>query len=174
MNNLDTLIDLNNMDREYLLDALHLDIREIVLKTIIEKMKSDDAFFLKSKKYYFKYSNFEATQKIIQATCNIEMSNDDICWLGECIGCYLKKKSTRAVIPQELKLQLLIDQNEKCALCGTPITLSTMHVDHIIPWDYVGDELENNYQGLCSDCNLHKSNHVATTVSNFILKKRYK
>jgi len=37
---------------------------------------------------------------------------------------------------------------------------SKIHVDHIIPWKLVGDELEDNYQDLCDTCNECKSAHT--------------
>lgn len=172
MNSLDAFLDLNKIDRDLLMEALHLDIREIVLRSVIERMKNDNDFFIRSKKYYFKYQNLDAARKIVQAMCDFSMSDDDIIWFDKCFVAFMKKKNSRATIPLATKKKLLADQKQKCAKCGIPITLSSMHVDHIIPWNYVGDELEDNFQGLCSDCNLHKSNHVAVTVSNIILSRR--
>lgn len=172
MNNLDAFLDLNTIDRDILMEALHLDIREIVLRSIIEKMKSDNDFFIRSKKYYFKYQDLDAARKIVQAACDLSMSDDDIGWFDKCFVAFMKKKNSRATISLATKEKLLAGQKQKCAKCGVPITLSNMQVDHIIPWDYVGDELEDNFQGLCSDCNLHKSNHVAVTVSSIILSRR--
>ena len=82
------------------------------------------------------------------------------------------QKDTRSVIPSDEKKRFLERQDNRCAKCGKTITLSSMHVDHIVPWDYVGDELEHNRQGLCSVCNSRKSNHVAMAVSDLILNRR--
>lgn len=172
MNALEAFLDLNGIDKNILMNALHLDIREIVLKSIIEKMKADEGFFIKVKQCYCTYDDLDAARKIVRAMCNFSMPDDDIKWFDKCFKAFMKKKNTRATIRPEVKKKLLADQNGKCAKCGAPITLSTMHTDHIIPWDYVGDELEDNFQGLCSDCNLHKSNHVAASVSSIILNGR--
>ena len=88
------------------------------------------------------------------------------------IKAFFSKSGTRQQIPMEEKKHLLEIQGNRCAICGCEITIQNMHADHIIPWDYVGDQLNDNYQGLCEDCNLSKSNHVAKTVTNLILHRR--
>lgn len=35
------------------------------------------------------------------------------------------------------------------------------HIDHVIPFSYTGDELNDNYQVLCSSCNEKKGNKVS-------------
>lgn len=174
MNSLDSFIELNNINKEEIQEALYLDIREIVLKTIIEKLKSEQTIFHNTKKYYFKYSNVEATRKTVKKICDLEMPGEDLKWLDECIRAYMKKKSTRKVIQIEVRKSLYSEQQGRCAICGKSIKENEMHVDHIIPWDYVGDELNDNFQGLCAECNQHKSNHVSIAVSNIILNRRDK
>lgn len=172
MNELEKFLECNDIDKATLMDALFLDIRELVLKDIIERMKADNNFLIKIKRYYFKHPDDIATRKILKIMYGLTMSDKDIAWFNRCIRAFCKKKSTRATISLEIKRQLLDHQNHKCALCGNDITLLNMHVDHIIPWDYVGDELEDNLQGLCSDCNQHKSNHVAIAISSIVLGRR--
>lgn len=170
VNKLDVFLNDNCIDRDELMNALHLDIREIILKSIINSLKNDGECFKKAKQYYFKYDNVEAARRIILFVCNLKVTDEDIKWFDKCFKSYFNKKDRRSKIPQEVKMKLLTEQKMKCAKCGTDISLATVHVDHIIPWDFVGDELEDNLQGLCSDCNLHKSNHVAEAVTNIILK----
>ena len=172
MNNLEEFLNLNNIKKEALFEALHMDIREIILKIVCEKLKKDKSFFLWAKKVFFlTLDDGEATKRIIDNACKCQLSTDDTLWMKNCIKAYFSKTSVREAATQEQKENLLIAQNNKCAICGRSITLQNMHVDHIIPWDYVGDVLENNYQGLCKDCNLAKSNHVAITVTNLILHR---
>ena len=172
MNNLDEFITLNNINKDQLMDALHYDIRELLLKTICERLKSDKELYLKIRKLYFTHDDLVATKKVVLFICKCQLSNEDFLWMNDCLKAFINKKDTRKAIPGELKKQLCDKQDNKCAICGRSLESVNSHVDHIIPWDYVGDELKNNYQVLCSDCNLHKSNHVAITVSNIILNKQ--
>ena len=169
MSRLDMFLDHNAIDKEALLDALHWDIRETILKIIIQKMKTNASFLSAAKKYYHHYPNLEAAKQIITTVCDYDLSDEDIAWFDACFRAFMKKRNTRNSIKTTTKKMLLAMQQNKCAMCGCSISLSTIHVDHKIPWDFVGDELADNYQGLCSDCNLHKSNHVAIAVSSMIL-----
>ena len=171
MDNLDLFIQLNHIDKESLLEALHLDIRECLLGEICKCMKADRELLLNVKKIYFSNADIVATRKVVKKLCGCELSDEDILWMNKCIKAFLDKKDIRNPISDETKSYHLVKQNNRCAICGTTIDSSNAHIDHKIPWDFVGDELENNYQALCSDCNLHKSNHVAIAVTNLVLHK---
>ncbi|MBR5553923.1 MAG: HNH endonuclease [Clostridia bacterium] len=47
----------------------------------------------------------------------------------------------------------------------------TSHLDHIIPWDYVGDNLSDNYQMLCEICNTRKGTSTYFEISMLLLNK---
>ena len=172
MNLLDAFLNDNDINKDELMNALYFDIRESVLKSILERMKADDNFLKAAKNVYRTRTNTEAATKIIQSMYKLEISAYDIEWYDNCFRAFMKKKAVRAIPSKETRQALLLSQHNLCAICNSPITLSSMHVDHVIPWDYVGDELENNYQGLCKNCNLHKSNHIALAVSNVITNRR--
>lgn len=169
MNELYEFIEINNLDQDQLLNALHLEIREVLLKVICRKMKKDPSFFMKVKNYYFNYNDEEAAEKILFIACKCKLPDSDLRWLNQCIKAAMSKRDKRISIPNSVKNDLLRKQNGRCQICKCPIDINNLHVDHIIPWDYVGDELPDNYQGLCSECNLGKSNHVAEAVQNIIL-----
>jgi len=56
----------------------------------------------------------------------------------------------------QLKMDLLSQQKYICPYCKEKISIKNSHLDHIVPWEYVGDELSGNYQMLCSRCNERK------------------
>lgn len=172
MNELEVFLGLNEIDKDILMNAVHLDIRETILMALIDKMKRDHDFLISAKRCYCRHENLTAARKLVQQVCHFSMSDKDIAWLNDCITAHMEKKDTRSVIPSNEKKRLLERQDNRCAKCGKTITLSSMHVDHIVPWDYVGNELEHNRQGLCSVCNSRKSNHVAMAVSDLILNRR--
>lgn len=172
MNELEEFLQLNNIAEDDIFSALHLDIREIILKVVCEKLKKDPSFFNWAKKTYFLNNDFDATTKVIDRVCKCKLSKNDTLWMQSCIKAYFAKSSTRRIFTKEEKEHLLKIQDGKCAICGCSISITNMHVDHIIPWDYVGDKLDDNLQGLCEACNTSKSNHVAKTVTNLIVHRR--
>ena len=169
MNSLSAFLDLNQIDEDQLFEAIHMDIRETIFKDICKKMKSDSQFFYQVKKVHFSMNDYEATKKIVQNICHCYLPEEDISWMAECIKAFFLKGDNRRAIAEDEKKRILYKQDYMCAICGTPIDEGSVHIDHIIPWDYVGDKLNNNLQGLCPNCNLTKSNHVAVALSNMIL-----
>ena len=173
MTDLEEFLSLNNISTDDLFEALHLDVRETILKIVCEKLKEDKSFFGWAKKVFFSTTDdMAATKKVIYRVCKCKLSEKDTLWMKDCIKAFFAKSGVREAIPQDVRESLLRLQKNKCAICGKDITIQTLHVDHVIPWDYVGDELDNNYQGLCQTCNLEKSNHIARTVTNLILHRK--
>ena len=165
-------IQLNNLDEEVLYDALHKDILESVLSEVCEYMKTNESSYISMKKIYYRNAkDIDAIKQIVQNVCHLSLSETDLEWLNSCIKAFMKKKPNRKQQSSTLRTELWNRQGKKCRICGKKILAEEGHVDHIVPWDYVGDELENNYQVLCSDCNLHKSNHVSLTVHSLIFNK---
>lgn len=169
---LEEFIKLNNLNEDVLNEALHKDILESILSEVCEYMKSNDSSYLSMKKIYLRSSNdFDAAAQVVRNICHLSLPEQDIKWLNSCIKAFMKKKPKRKQIPDSLRRELWDEQKRKCCICGRIIKEEEGHVDHIVPWDYVGDELENNYQVLCSACNLRKSNHVALAMHSLIFGK---
>ena len=66
-----------------------------------------------------------------------------------------------------------------CAICGKPVDMSlkfphpmSASVDHIIPWDYVGDCLKDNYQMLCETCNTRKGSSTYFEIAMTLLNRK--
>ncbi len=169
MNRLDEFIEANGIDKDFLLNAIYMDIRETILREICEKLKRDEGFFNQVKQFYFSSEDTEATNNVVASICNCKLPKEDILWLTKCIKAFFKKDDTRKSMDMEKRREVIKQQNGKCNICGKEITENSIQIDHIIPWDYVGDELQDNLQGLCEECNSRKSNHVAIALSNLIL-----
>lgn len=50
MNELEVFLGLNEIDKDILMNAVHLDIRETILKALIDKMKRDHDFLISVKR----------------------------------------------------------------------------------------------------------------------------
>lgn len=166
------LIQLNKINEELLYDALHKDILESILSEVCEYMKANDSALISMKKIYYRNTNdMDAVKQVVQNICHLSLPDQDYIWLNDCIKAFMKKKPIRKQFTSSFRRDLWEKQGMKCCICGKEIATEDGHIDHIVPWDYVGDELNNNYQLLCSDCNLHKSNHVALALHSLVLKK---
>ncbi len=165
-------IQLNNINKDVLYEALHKDILESILSEVCEYMKANDSAYISIKKIYYRSANdIDAVKQIIRNICHLSLSEQDYQWLNNCVKAFMKKKPYRKNFSQTFRQDLWMKQAQKCRICGKTISSDEGHIDHIVPWDYVGDELDNNYQVLCSECNLHKSNHVALAVHTLVFSK---
>lgn len=174
MEDLIQFMELNGISDDILFEAVHKDILETVLKLVCDKMKHEKSFLVQAKKVFFSTDDLDATRKVIALACDCKLTQNDYLWMKKCITAFLTKNSVRKPFDKEIKMRLLDKQMGLCAICSCQISLQDMHVDHIIPWDYVGDKLDDNYQGLCGKCNLSKSNNVAKAVTNIITHGRVK
>lgn len=113
-------------------------------------------------------SEIIAIKQIIRRRYNENISNEQLEFLHKLIVAFLKKSEYRKAIGFETKNQLLNKQNWKCAFCKCDIDISA-HADHIIPFKYVGDELDDNLQMLCSKCNEKKKDSMDYQI-RFLLK----
>lgn len=106
------------------------------------------------------YSNssdaLTTTHNLISNELKEDLSFEECNRMRELIAAYLSKNDHRLKIPDSVTKKLLVDQNGKCAICAGHVDAHS-HVDHIVPFKYVGDKLNNNYQLLCDKCNLKKN-----------------
>ena len=141
---------------------------------VCNRMKDDLSYHNKIMKLYSESFNYEITTKIIiEKETNIKIEDEDAKILSKWMKARLKKKPNRLTIPQGIKEELWNKQIGKCAICGCNLgkEWSKIHVDHIIPWDLVGDELDNNFQDLCEHCNEQKSantNYIFLKMINLV------
>ena len=165
-------LDLNGLTFEQLADSVHNDIKEAILKKICEFMKESHENEAFVKKIYRRRSDpIVSTSLIVTEITNCKLSNKDLHWMNECIHAYFNKKDKRKSLKQ-IGENLWHSGCKHCAICGTPVELDTLNVDHIIPWDYVGDELPNNYQILCEHCNKTKGANISQTLEKLIFNKK--
>lgn len=109
--------------------------------------------------YRESHDSDETTKIIIQRELGLSVDDNYACIISRWIRASLMKKNSRDSIPLSVKTKLYEAQKGKCAICGCELgkDWSKIHVDHIVPWELVGDELEENYQNLCEKCNEEKN-----------------
>lgn len=142
-----------------------------MFKKLVQAMNSDTGYRNKIKKLYSQSVNpIETTSIIFKKKYSLLLEDSDSNLVHSWIVAYFKKALKRKTISIDVKMQLLKQQNGKCAVCGKELgnDFSRIHVDHVIPWVLVGDELDNNYQVLCDFCNECKSSRTDYVFKHLI------
>lgn len=129
-------------------------------KSICDKMKKQTEYRSYVLQLYKETYDESLTTRLIFAKENYEISDHQAKLVSSWMKAHFRKSVNRKTL--DSKRILFKKQNGKCAICGKQLgeNWSKIHLDHVIPWDLVGDELEHNYQDLCSTCNAEKSNNV--------------
>jgi HNH endonuclease len=75
-----------------------------------------------------------------------------------------KVPRSRGAIPNPLRARVLMEANNRCAMCGRSSREEgiVLQVDHIIPVEWGGTSNHGNLQALCRDCNQGKKNFFAS------------
>ena len=126
-------------------------------------MKKDKSYEIYIRKLFLESRDkIKTVQVLVEREYSFELDNEDALKIVGWINANLTKLPNRKPISNHIKETLYLQQKGKCASCLEELgeDRSKIHVDHIIPWDLVGDELENNYQLLCEVCNKCKSSRV--------------
>lgn len=166
------ILELNHIQEDVLAQALHQDIREMFLAQICAYMKSSPERRLEVRKSYFRTSDdLQTVRNLVHKVCGGELPEEDLLWLNQCVKAHFHKRPRRRPISESQRAFLWKTQGGLCAICRRPVSMIGTHVDHIVPWDYVGDELEDNLQILCPTCNRVKSSRVSRTLRHLFLKK---
>lgn len=142
-----------------------------MFKKICVKMRNDSTYKTKIQNLFRESYNKENTSKIIMnREFKYDLSKNEAELLTTWFDAHFRKGLYRKTIPLSKKIELFNKQDGKCAACGEDLgdDWSKIHVDHIIPWMLVGDELKDNYQNLCETCNECKSSSIDYIFKNLI------
>ena len=108
--------------------------------------------------------------EIAQIYSCCHLSDQEAKWLSECLQAHFKKKNIRRPVPPGKLAQLARQQNHRCPCCNRDFAEieAAAQADHIIPWEFVGDELEGNLRLLCRECNQNRGDRP-----EYILKQMF-
>lgn len=142
-----------------------------MFRKVCVKMNKDDAYRTKIRNLYLQsHDRALTTRIIIERVFDYELSLEEATIMSEWFSAYMRKSSKRKNLPLSLKIELYNKQKGRCMVCGEELgdDWSKIHIDHIIPWALVGDELQDNYQDLCDTCNQCKSSSTDFIFKNMI------
>lgn len=169
---LKNLLQRNSIEEEVFARVVYNTLLNSVFETICKEIKrrgkktEELARFRKTKDHIL------VTKGIVARYVGCALEDEEYERIYKMLRAFFNKKGkdNRIAYPDGFKIRLLKEQKEVCPYCGKQIDLSNSHLDHIIPWDYVGDELDNNYQMLCTRCNEQKGTSSYFELSMLLRK----
>lgn len=170
---LKALINRNEIDIETFKESIYNTLLLSIFEVLCLKMKDSNikqeilSSFHKSQNYINTVENivFKFTGCLIsQSECEI---------ISKWLIAYFRKDGRRKVYTKDFKISLLTNQSNKCKICGKDISYCDSELDHIIPWDFVGDELENNLQMLCNTCNARKGRSIEFQLKMLLINQNH-
>lgn len=152
------------VDQENILKVVRQTQILLAFKTFTERVDSDPTLrrIIITLLNGNEYANHQAIRNIFNERFDFELLNDsEYDYMLKLVQAHLRMSNTRrpGVITDEKKAALLRKQNYRCVFCGATVD-SSSPVDHIVPFKYVGDELDDNYQILCISCNSKKNKQL--------------
>lgn len=158
--NLRLLIHRNKIDEkvfeENIYNTLLLSVFEIIcLKMKDNSIRQDILSLFHTSKDYIK-----TVENIIKKYTGCIISEEESKIIFNWLVAYFRKNGKRKDYGKIFKEEMLKKQNYRCKICGKSIEYKDSELDHIIPWDFVGDELDDNLQMLCNDCNERKGRSI--------------
>ena len=169
--NVETLIELNNIDKKDFEEKLYNTMILGVFEALCKDIKKSHTKIEEKEKYRKSNDKVAVTKRIVKKYVGCYLKDEDYERLSILLKAYFSKSNTRKVFDIQYKTKILNKQNNKCNVCGKKINYEDSHLDHIIPWDYVGDELEDNYQMLCETCNKRKGTSTYFEISMMLMNK---
>lgn len=165
------LLALNGIDVEFFNHKLHKTLLLGVFEVVCKEIKKQGAKTLERASFRKFKDKTIPTKRIIKQYAGCELSSDDYEEMAALLGAFFNTGDPRKKYDAIYREQLTKKQNGRCAICKANITAKSAHLDHIIPWDYVGDQLDNNYQMLCETCNERKGTAAYFEFSMLLLNK---
>ena len=153
---LNKLLELNSISSEEFEKTIYTALLNGIFETICNEIKRSGTKVEELSKFRKHRDHLAVTKGIVNRYAKCKLTENEYEYIYTLIRAFFNKQTTRIEISGNVKDSLLKQQNHKCPYCNASITLANSHLDHIIPWDFVGDELDNNYQMLCSRCNERK------------------
>lgn len=162
----------NNIDIELFNKKLSNTLILGIFEAICKDIKKQERRIEEKEKYRINPDKLSAIKMLVKRYTNCMLSDEEYKVLQKYFNAYFSKNNRRVSFDYSYKLELLKKQNEKCSICNRSISIDCSHLDHIIPWEYVGDELHDNYQMLCDTCNLRKGTSTYFEISMALLNRR--
>lgn len=166
------LLSLNSVDQQTFSIELYRTLMCSTFATLVKEIEAADAWSEVRARFHSFPDHVHVTKLLVSKFVGGKYRPEDYELLYELLNAHLRKHSQRKRYPDKVKEELIARQDYKCAICGTPIDLTCSELDHVIPWSLVGDELRDNLQMLCIQCNRRKSATIDYALLSTFFSKR--
>ena len=166
------LLALNEIDDSEFHAKLFRTLLLGVFETICKEMKKQNVKNVEKEKFRNHKDKIVATKLLVKKYAGCQLDEDGYIFMKDLLSAHFRTGDARKRFDVTYREFLTKQQHGLCAICKCPITAQTAHLDHIIPWEYVGDALECNYQMLCETCNERKGSATYFEFSMLLLNKR--
>lgn len=165
------LLNINGIDQRKFDEKLYQTLLLGVFEALCKDIRKADAWVLERDRYR-KYSDKTiAAKKLVTQYVGCTLNDEDYSRLAELLSAFFSAGDARKQFDENYREKLISQQHRRCAICNKPIDITNSHLDHIVPWDYVGDCLKDNYQMLCGTCNTRKGKSVYFELSMLLLNR---
>lgn len=174
MHNLDIFLTENHISKDSFYDTVLQCFLSSIFLQVYSHLETDNNK-LQFKKVFRKCQNKlqedYRIDSLLASIMDVKLSELQRNYIRLMVRAYLRKEEWRKPFTDGHRKQLVRQQNGKCNYCGENIEYSSCHIDHIVPFRLVGDELEENYQALCQKCNQSKADNPFYPFLHFLRLK---
>lgn len=166
------LISSNNIDIEIFQGRIYKTLLLSVFEVICLKMKDSKIRQEILSEIHKSYNYTDTVKDIIFKYTGCIVSSYESEMIFDWLVAYFRKDGKRKVYSKNFRVKLLTNQDNKCKICGKNISIHDSELDHIIPWDFVGDELNDNLQMLCNTCNERKGRNIEFQLKMLLINQK--
>lgn len=167
---LEELLSNNNISQSEFEEKLYITLLRGVFEAICKDMKKNGSRIQEKERFRKTRNKITATKMLVNKYVGCKLEDKEYEELSKLFIAYFQTGDPRKSFSEAFRSELLKKQGGECAVCEKKITIHDAHLDHIVPWIYVGDILENNYQMLCTTCNTRKGTATYFEISMQLLK----
>lgn len=168
------LLAMNGIEESAFLEKLYHTLLLGVFEVVCKEIKKQDVKTTEKERFRKFKDKVIPTRMIVERYAGCQLCDEDYMEMAKLLTAFFRTGDPRKTFDDAYREQLVKRQSGRCAICHGKITAKDAHLDHIIPWDYVGDNLDDNYQMLCETCNKRKGTATYFEFSMLLLNKEEK
>ncbi len=165
------LLAVNGIEESVFLEKLYRALLLSVFEVVCKEIKKQGVKTMEKENFRKFKNKVIPTRGIVARYAGCQLPDEDYAEMARLLTAFFRTGSPRKKFQDDYREQLIKRQAGQCAICHAPITAKGAHLDHIVPWEYVGDNLEDNYQMLCGICNQRKGTAAYFEFSMLLLNK---
>lgn len=165
------LLEMNGIEEPVFLQKLHRTLLLGVFETVCKEIKKQNTKIEEKERFRAYTDKAVPARKIAARYAGCKLDDDGYIELSRLLTAFFRTGDPRKNFDSPYREQLVKRQRGRCAVCHARITAKDSHLDHIVPWAYVGDNLNDNHQMLCGTCNERKGTAAYFEFSMLLLNK---